>query len=52
MAEDFTAASLILGPVDHVFIRVIPKEVGDESAVGHIRRLRQILNVRELLHAL
>jgi len=52
VAKDFTAASLILGPVDHVFIRVIPKEVSNESAVWHIRRLGQICNVIELFHAL
>lgn len=52
MAKDFAAASLVLGPVDHVLVRVVPEQVSNEAAVWHVGRLGQVLNVLELFHAL
>ena len=52
VAKDLTAASLVFSPVDDVLVRVVPKEVRHESAVGHIGRLGQVLDILERLHAL
>lgn len=52
MAEDFAASSLVFGPINNIFVRIIPKQICNEAAIRHVCWLRQVFNIFEFFHAL
>jgi len=49
-SEDVATATLVLLPIGHVFIGVIPQQVGHEALVRDISRLGYLLDLIEAAH--